>query len=189
MVDGPKKQDKTEKELIRRSVEGESSAFGLLYDKYQPHIFRFVYLKVGQREEAEDLTHQVFLSAWENIETFRDQGLPISSWLYKIARNRIIDHYRTRKTAVSIEQAPEEIMELAAITDDHANTLDTKFALEKVYKALAQLSQDQQDIIIMRFVQDLSYKEIADVIGKNQGAVRVIQHRAIKILKDLLQEL
>ena len=84
-----------EKRIIQDAVGGEASAFGLLYDHYQPKIYRFVLVKVGRREEAEDLTHQIFLHALQNIGSYEHLGFPFSSWLYQIARNQIIDHYRT----------------------------------------------------------------------------------------------
>ena len=118
MTDDKKKEATDERQLIERSVEGESSAFGRLYDRYLEKIYRFVFFKVGHREEAEDLTQQVFTSAWENIQGFREQGLPISSWLYKIARNSIIDHYRTKKTHTPLERIPEEIAHLTEDMED-----------------------------------------------------------------------
>lgn len=183
MLDGLfKKED--EKDLIERAIRGEASAFGLLYDRYQPGIFRFIYLKVGHREEAEDLTHQVFLSAWQNIGTFSDQGLPISSWLYRIARNKVIDHYRTRKSLINIERVLEEVM----IEDKAEEGAVKKMEMEAVYRALSKLTPDQQEIIVLRFVEELSYQEISKVVGKNQGAIRVLQFRAIRKLKKIMDK-
>ena len=90
MVDG-------EEKILTLAIRGKASAFGSLYDHYQPRIYRFVAIKVGRREEAEDLTHQVFLNAWQNIGNYKDLGHPFSSWLYKIARNQIADYYRARR--------------------------------------------------------------------------------------------
>lgn len=182
MIDG---RIADEKELVDRAIQGEASAFGLLYDRYQPALYRFIYLKVGHREEAEDLTHQVFLSAWQNIERFKDEGLPISSWLYRIARNRIIDHYRTKKTTYEFDEAADEALQrLEDVGDDTAR----KMALEEAYRALRKLPQEQQDILLMRFVEELTVPEIAAVLGKNQGTVRVLQHRALKSLKKALEQ-
>jgi RNA polymerase sigma-70 factor (ECF subfamily) len=175
-----------EKDLLESAIRGEASAFGLLYDKYQPKLFRFIFLKVSQREEAEDLTHQVFLSAWRNIETFQDQGLPLSSWLYKIARNKVIDYYRTRKQITSIEDVPEEILVLSH--DSGSKELENKMEVEAVYKALGKLSSDYQEIILMRFVEGLSPKEISQITGRNRGAVRVLQFRALRQLRRTLEK-
>ncbi len=189
--DRPKSEElHAEQLLIERSVRGESSAFGQLYDRYLPKIYRFIFFKVGHREEAEDLTHQVFLSAWENISSFRQQGLPLSSWLYKIARNRVIDHYRTKRTHVPLEtdgdfeHIPEDISRLAEGMDD----LEKKLLLERIYTSLHKLTDEQQEIIVLRFIEELSNKEIARALEKNEVAIRVLQHRALKNLKKIIEE-
>lgn len=186
MIDRVDLQDCNEKELIRKAVEGEASAFGVLYDRHHGAIYRFVYLRVGHREEAEDLTHHVFLSAWENMGAFQDEGLPITSWLYRIARNRVVDYYRTRRSHVDIDRVPEDLLGLSV--DDSSQRLVRSMELAAIYKALSQLPQDQQDVVVMRFVNDLPYKEIAQAMQKNEGAVRVIQHRAMKALRSIISK-
>lgn len=175
MIDG-------EKNIIDRAIRGESSAFGQLYDHYMPMIYRFILLKVGRREEAEDLTHQVFLSALQNVSGYKDRGYPFSSWLYRIARNVIIDNARTRKEAVSIYDLELEPHIEPAIE----KTLDIKSELNSVTKAIAELTEEQQDVIIMKFIEGFSNQEIAKALDKNEGAIRTIQHRAIDKLKKLL---
>lgn len=179
MIDG-------EVHIIKRAVEGDSSAFGILYDHYQPRIYRFTMVKVSHREEAEDLTHQVFLKAWQSIQSYKDLGFPFSSWLYRIARNQIADHYRTKKEKISIEELnPEEIP-----AEEHhtRNALSEKVEVERVMKAVRKLKQEYQDVIIMRFVEDLALKETAAALDRSEGAVKLLQHRAIKELKDILGE-
>lgn len=172
-----------ETHIVAKAVEGESSAFGLLYDHYQPHIYRFVAVKVGHREEAEDLTHQVFLHAWLNIRSYRDKGFPFSSWLYRIARNQVIDHYRTRKSSVPIEDIPPDLEEERS---DLADRLDFDSEMSKVWNALARLKPDYQDVIILRFIEEFSVKETAEMLKKSEGAIKLMQHRAIKQLKSHL---
>jgi len=174
MLDGDKK-------LIERAIKGEASAFGFLYDKYQPQIYRFIYLKVSHREEAEDLTHQVFLKSWENIGGYSFQGFPFSSWLYSIARHQVIDYYRTKKINIDLEGIAElksENLEVSA--------LDGALEMEMVKKAINQLNPSQQDVIILRFVEDFSPKEAASILNKSETAVKLLQHRAIKNLKKIL---
>lgn len=161
---------------------GEASAFGLLYDRYQPQIYRFIYLKVGHREEAEDLTHQVFLKSWNSISGYKFQNFPFSSWLYRVARNQIIDHYRTKKDNFSIEI--EEIIKFK-IEGPEAG-IDNSFDMATLVKALNQLGVQQQDVIILRFVEDLSIKETASAMEKTETAVKLLQHRAIKNLRKIL---
>lgn len=174
MIDG-------DKNLIERAIKGESSAFGLLYDKYQPQIYRFVYLKVSHREEAEDLTHQVFLKSWQNISEYKFQGFPFSSWLYRIARNQIIDHYRTKKINLDIEEIDEPKIE-----NSSAKTIDNNSDIKKIRKAIKQLNPKQQDVIILRFIEELSIKETASALKKTEIAVKLLQYRAIKNIKNIL---
>ena len=172
-----------EENLIERAIRGRASAFGSLYDYYQPKIFRFVLIKVGRREEAEDLTHEVFLSAWKNIEAYKNLGFPFSSWLYKIARNQIADHYRTTKNEVRLENIdPEYFVAPASVQID----LGEKMEMEKVRLAIAKLKPEYQDVIIMRFVEDVPIKETAAALDKSEGAIKLLQHRAIKELKKIL---
>ena len=174
MIDG-------EKDIIERAIKGEAEAFGLLYDKYQPQIYRFIYLKVGQREEAEDLTHQVFLKSWQSIAEYRFQGFPFSSWLYSIARHQIIDYYRTRKSEIALESVTEFKVENPA-----PKIIDNNLDIERVKRALQQLKTEQQDVIILRFIEDLSLQEVASILNKTEGAIKLLQHRAIKKLRRIM---
>ena len=172
-----------EQNLIRRAKKGEKECFGQLYDHYISPIYRFVLVKVNGRAEAEDLTHEVFLSAWQNLRGYKHQGHPFSSWLYQIARNKVIDHYRTKKNHASFDNLDEDILKIAGVAEER---MDTVLDLEKVLEAIARLSQEQQDVVIMKFVEDLSNDEIAQALKKSEGAVRLLQHRAINNLKQIL---
>lgn len=172
-----------ENQIIENAVRGEASAFGLLYDYYHPKIYRFVLIKVGHREEAEDLTHQVFLNAWQNIGRYRDVGHPFSSWLYQIARNQITDFYRTTRKDVSLDAVQENYFVAPVRMDVN---LDRSIEMRRVQEVLATLKPDYQDVIIMRFVEELSIKEVAAALGKSEGAVKLIQHRALGELKKKL---
>lgn len=174
-----------EQDIIKRAINGEASAFGLLYDKYQPQIYRFVYLKVSHREAAEDLTHQVFLNAWQKIENYKFRGFPFSSWLYSIARNQVIDYYRVQKTNISSEEAVELKMELT-IENSLVEEIDNNLDKEKVRRAIKKLKEEHQNVIILRFVDELSVQETAAAIGKTPLAVKLIQHRAVKNLKKII---
>jgi RNA polymerase sigma-70 factor (ECF subfamily) len=175
-----------EENIIKDAVRGDAAAFGLLYDHYQPAIYRFVVVKVGRREDAEDITHQVFMSAWQSIRQYRHRGYPFSSWLYRIARNQVIDHYRARKDNVSLETI--EIDQLWLSSSSSQSELSLKLDVEKVMGAIHGLKQEHQDVVIMRFVEELSLKETAAAMGKTEGAVKLMQHRAMKELKKMLGE-
>lgn len=173
-----------EKKLIKDAIKGEAEAFGLLYDHYQPQIYRFVYLKVSHREEAEDLTHQVFLKSWESIADYESYGFPFSSWLYRIARNQTIDYYRTRKESVGLESIAEN--KFTEDAEKISKFIDDSRDLKKIEEAIALLSEDQQDVVILRFVEDFSPKETAEILERTEGAIKLIQHRAVKRLKEIL---
>jgi len=176
---------KEEQELVKKAQKGEPDAFGVLYNKHLTPIYRFILLKVGNRADAEDLSHQVFLNAWQNIKSYRFQGFPFSSWLYKIASNAVIDHWRTKKSNISIDLVAENFL---SDSPELGNLLDQKRDVETIRVVLTKLEPEQQNVLIMKFVNELSNKEIAHVLGKSEGAVRVIQHRAIKRLRTHLGE-
>jgi RNA polymerase sigma-70 factor (ECF subfamily) len=174
-----------EKNLINAAKHGDSIAFGALYSHYLPQIYRFIYLKLSDKSEAEDLTHEVFLSAWRTLPSYKHRGFPLSSWLYQIARNRIIDHFRTKKINYSIEEVGEDHFSLDTVSTD--DLLDANLNLEKIKEAMKALPEEAQTVLILRYVEDMPPKEIAEVLEKSEGAVRLMQHRALLRLKKLLQ--
>lgn len=176
--------EKDIKDIIERAIKGESSAFGLLYDKYQPQIYRFIYLKVSHREEAEDLCHQVFLKTWQNIAEYKFQGFPFSSWLYRVARNQVIDYYRIKKNNISIEN--EAVLELNT-ENLTSKIIDQNLDIEKIKKAINNLNPAQQDVLILRFIESFSVKETASILKKTEIAIKLLQHRAIKNLRKIMR--
>jgi RNA polymerase sigma-70 factor (ECF subfamily) len=174
-----------EENLIRSAKGGDPEAFGKLYDEHHPRIYRFVLLKVSSREDAEDLTHQIFLNAWEHISGYRHQGFPFSSWLYRIARNAVIDHYRTRKEEVSVDDVDPEMF---ALSEDIQAGANRAMEFARVRRAIVKLSSLHQDVIIMRFVEELAIREVAAALKKSEGAVKLLQHRAITELQRILAE-
>ena len=178
-----------EKKLVEKARDGDSHAFGALYDQYSAQIYRFIIVKVSTRQEAEDLTHEVFLSAWKNLPGFEIQKFPFSSWLYRIARNRVIDHYRTQKKHYNVDDIvgglEEEFLRVSAV---QSKDLNLRLDMEQVFSALDELTDDQREVIEMRFIQDLSPKEIAEIIKKKEGTIRILQHRATKKLQKVLEE-
>ncbi len=169
--------------LIRQAQKGDKEAYGQLYDHYIAPIYRFVVVKVTDKDEAQDLTHEVFLSAWQNLKNYKNQGFPFSSWLYQIARNKVIDHYRTKKDHSDIYEIDEDLVKVVGVVESN---LDIRLAVEEVKGALSQLSDEQQEVIMLKFIEDLSNEEIAKAMDKSEGAVRLLQHRAVNNLKEIL---
>ncbi|MDO8504655.1 MAG: sigma-70 family RNA polymerase sigma factor [Candidatus Liptonbacteria bacterium] len=173
-----------EDKIVALAVEGNSSAFGALYDHYQPQIYRFVCLKVGRREEAEDLTHEVFRHAWISVGRYKHRGHPFSSWLYQIARNQVVDHYRSRRETSSLEAIdPESLSENTGMEEAERN-----LEVGRAMVAIKKLKPEYQDVLIFRFVEDMSTREVAGLLGKSEGAVKLLQHRALKVLREALGE-
>lgn len=173
-------------QLVERAVSGESSAFGLLYDKYQEQIFRFIYVKVGRREDAEDLAAQVFLQALTNLAGWRDLGYPFSSWLYRIARNAVIDYYRASKNNISLEDLPAE--QFATMAAELEVDADIALSIAQIRKSMLALKEEYQDVLLMRFVEDMSIKDTAGALGKSEGAVKLLTHRAVRALREKLKK-
>ncbi|MEK7554606.1 MAG: sigma-70 family RNA polymerase sigma factor [Patescibacteria group bacterium] len=173
-----------EENIIRTAQEGDRPSFDALYEHYLSPIYRFIYMKVSHREEAEDLTHEVFASCWQNLPRYRSKGFPFSSWLYQIARNKVIDHYRVKRSTIPLEDVDAE---LVAADFGIERALENRFAIEKIRGALRTLTPDQQDVILMKFMEDLSHREIAAALSKSEGAIRLIQHRALNELRRLIQ--
>ena len=172
---------KEEEELIKKAKKRDQGAFGLLYDQYLPAIYRFILFKTGDKAATEDLSHQVFLNAWQNIEDYQSRGFPFSSWLYRIAHNAIVDYFRTEKKNLSLE-----IIKEIPVSVNLENKIDQVSELNLIKEALKELPSEQQTILIMKFVEDFTNKEIAAVLGKSEVAVRVSQYRSLKNIKKVI---
>jgi len=155
-----------EEVLIFQAKNGDKDSFRQLYEHYIGPIFRFIFLKVSDRNAAEDITHEVFLSSWRNLHSYQSRGLPFSSWLYRIARNKVIDHYRTKKNNIRIDDLNEYSLGVIDKLDDD---VDRSLSIERVKKCFDKLSPDQKDVTIMRFIEELSHREIARALGKAKG--------------------
>ena len=162
--------------------------FSKIYDRYVEKIYRFVFLKVNSQETAEDLTSKVFLKGWEAFKKTENKGENKidnpQAFLYQIARNLVVDHYREkgRTRIVSTEFTPQ----MADPRTNLEETAKTSSDLEIVKQAMQNLKGDYQEVIIWHYLDDLSISEIAKVLNKQEGAVRVMLHRALKALKNKL---
>jgi len=177
-----------EKEILKRVHSGESEAFGELYDVYAPKIYRFVRLKVDSQETAQDLTSEAFLKMWKFLQEQKKIRERFQALLYKIVRNLIIDFYRSKSTReILIEDTMEEF---AHIEDDKSadDLVIKQEEFTEVKKSLLQIHPNYQDIIVWYYVDELSISEIADILEKNEGAVRVLIHRAVKSLRDVMEK-
>jgi RNA polymerase sigma-70 factor (ECF subfamily) len=174
-----------ERELIERAQHRDKEAIGSLYDAYVPAIFRYVSYRVESDAIAEDLTADVFLRMLHALPEYKFTGAPFGAWLFRIASHRIADFYREVKSRQT-EAIPEDY----PIDDtEPLNRLAHEEERLHLRNALQTLSEDFQNIILLRFMKEMSYDEVAAVIGKSEGAVRVMQHRALKALARELEKL
>ncbi len=173
--------DNQELAAIKRTQDGDPDAFAELYDAYIKRIYDFIYYRTGHKETAEDLTSVTFTKAFQNIKSFRSGEGLFSSWLFKIARNTVIDNARTRKPTVDLDAAAN-----APSQDNVAGEAEVKDKLEQVKKYLNELSEDQRDVVVMRLWDQLSYAEISEVTGKSPGNCKVIFSRALQKIQTEL---
>lgn len=172
-----------ETKLVFRAIEGDGDAFGILYGHYQDAIYRYIFVRVGNTAEAEDLTEDVFVRAWEALPNYHPTQHPFKSWLYRIAHNLIVDHYRKRKPVNLVD---EELQSSPVMTSLPEEIVEVGQEAHILAMAIQQLTEEEQQVIVLRFVDGLSHQEVAEVIGKSEGASRVIQHRALLTLNRYL---
>ncbi|MDP4000745.1 MAG: RNA polymerase sigma factor [bacterium] len=170
------------KKALESAQKGNTEAFGIIYDHYSEKILRFIFFRVGHKEVAEDILADTFVKAWLKIAQVNSTNA-VPSWLYQIAKNNIIDFYRVRKATIPLESVANVLEDAATPIDE----LNLGFDQRKILKLLDQLPTEQQQVIQYKFFEDLTNQEIALIMNKTEGAVRVLQHRAITKLKELLK--
>jgi len=171
-----------ERRIVLKAVERDQEAFAQLYDRHVVRIYRHIYYMVNDSNIAEDLTAQTFLKAWEAIDRYKERGAPIVAWLLRISHNLTVSFLRSKRDHSELDETfldqkmtrnPEEALEQAS---------DEKSMREAVLK----LRDEQRQVIMLRFVEEMDYREVADIIGKSVPAVRVIQHRALGNLRKIM---
>lgn len=174
-----------EEQLIQQAKEGNPDAFAQLYDAYVDDIYRFIFYRVSNQQTAEDLTSQLFLKAWDNLDRYQArQGSSFKAWLMQITRNLVIDHYRTLK-----EIAPlEEIMTVKPDpTADVVNEVERRLQGEWLRTKLQMLTDEQREVVTLKFIHGFSTKEIAQTMNKKEGAIRALQMRGLQALANILE--
>lgn len=171
-----------DRELVTQAQAGSVEAYGLLYEQYAPAIHRYLYAHLSDRLDAEDLTGEVFLKAWQSIASFRPRGVPFVAYLFRVAHNTLIDHYR--RSAKKAERPISQVEE--TMPDSHpgpAELTGARLEHQELQKFMTRLNQDYQTVLILRFISELSPDETAMVMGRSAGSVRVLQHRALTALR------
>jgi RNA polymerase sigma-70 factor (ECF subfamily) len=173
-----------EARFVDQAKSGDPEAFARLYDAYVERVSRYIYFRVSEETDTEDLVSQVFLKAWENLDRYKMGSSPFIAWLYTIARNLVIDHYRTKKDALPLDDAialPSEM----EMPDEEAQT---RFDLQAMRDALQFLTSDQQQALILKYIAGLPNDSIAKIMNKQEGTVRGLQMRGLQTLSKYMKE-
>src|SRR3989344_4154392 len=179
--------DRNISDLVSSAKAGDKQAFGELYREYFAPIYRFVLFKTKHKETAEDITQTAFARALGAMSNYRDKGVPFLSWLYTIARNLCLDHFKKKSDVVP---ADPDIwwaeVEGNLPADKFSQVKETSEAL---WRAMEALSDEQREVVVLRFIEEKSYVEIAELLDKNEEALRALNYRAMKILKEEMKKM
>lgn len=182
----------SDNELVKRAQIkplGDASgveAIGELYDRYNERVFRYVWARVYDQNAAEDLTGEVFVRMVANLPKYRPTSTPFLAWLYRIAHNLVVDHYRKEENKRELQL--DRVDQLLVDTNNPAETTEEKMFFNRVKIALLELNPTRQEVIVLRFLMGMSLQEVAATLGKSIGAVKVAQHRGLKELREILQQ-
>ncbi|MEV0096428.1 ECF subfamily RNA polymerase sigma factor, BldN family [Streptomyces sp. NPDC050738] len=173
-------------ELVERAQAGEADAFGRLYDQYSDTVYRYIYYRVGGKATAEDLTSETFLRALRRISTFTWQGRDFGAWLVTIARNLVADHFKSSR--FRLEVTTGEMLDANEVERSPEDSVLESLSNAALLEAVRKLNPQQQECVTLRFLQGLSVAETARVMGKNEGAIKTLQYRAVRTLARLLPD-
>lgn len=169
--------------LLAEAARSDANAFGELYERYYIRVYRYVYHRVGNASDAEDLTAVIFIKALEALGAFKPRHNGFAPWLFRIARNAVVDHYRRGRKHTQLEGIEQQ----ASGADPVGHVLHNERSAELVV-LMEHLSRDQRDVVLMRYVADLSFTEIAVALGKKEPAVRMLLHRGLRRLKAVMED-
>ncbi|HQV68307.1 MAG TPA: sigma-70 family RNA polymerase sigma factor [Thermoflexales bacterium] len=180
-------------EAIQRA-KSDPEAFGVLYERYVTAIYRYAYYRIGDVQDAEDLTARVFVRALKHIHNYDERGVPFAAWLYRIAHNLVVNFHRdaARKPAVSLDEAGDSDEALAGVlrTDDaheHDRVIDMQKEQAQLAKAIRALSEERQQLIVLKFVEQMSNADIGQIMSRSEGAVKSLYHRTLIQLRELIE--
>jgi RNA polymerase sigma-70 factor (ECF subfamily) len=171
-------------DLIKRAQQGDLETIGRLYETYHLSVFRFLFYRVGDRAAAEDLTSEVFLRMLRFISGFNPPGASFQAWLFQIARNLAIDHHRR----MSVRNHLPLRENLAARGEQLDTTVERSLTSESLQAALAQLNDEQRDVILMRFIAGMPIAEVAKALHKSEDSIKGLQRRGLSALREILVE-
>lgn len=168
---------------IVEAARSDPEAFGALYDRYYLRVYRYIYHRVGHPADAEDITALVFMKALESLHGYQPRHAGFAPWLFRITRNAVVDHYRRRRP-----QATLEVLDREAGDDDPVADVLNGERREEIHSLVGYLSDEQREVVLMRYSADLSFTEIASILNKNEPAIRMLLHRGLRKLKKVLDD-
>jgi RNA polymerase sigma-70 factor (ECF subfamily) len=174
-----------EEQLLADAFHYDDAALSELYDRYDLKIYTYIYRRIGDQTLAEDLTAQVFLKMLEAIRNRKAWHSSFSGWLYRIAHNLVIDYYRQRDHHIQVSLDDEPL--LPALDDNPVQTIELKLDVERLRAAVAHLTDEQAQVISLRFLEGYSINEVAEMMNKTEGSIKALQYRAVANLRQLLQ--
>ena len=170
--------------LLQQAQKGDAEAFGQIYEIYSPLVFRFLFAHLDDQLDAEDLTEEVFLRAWQSLPGYRMRGVPFSGFLFRVARNALYDHYRRSRKRANDPGLDQELID--DLQPDPAMSVPLHLERRELRQTLGQLREDYRTVLVLRFLVGLSPDETAQAMSRSSGAVRVLQHRALAAVRKLL---
>ena len=171
--------------LVQQAIKRDRVAFTALYERCVDRVYRHVYYRVSSHADAEDITQEAFVKAWQSIDRYKRTGAPFVSWIITIAGNLVIDHYRKQAKVIVTDEIYE--FKPAEQVQDPAREAEVNVDNAIIKEAVLKLKGDKQRVILMHFIDGLTYEEIARALNKSEGAVRVIQYRALGELRSFLK--
>jgi RNA polymerase sigma-70 factor (ECF subfamily) len=183
VIESRSKPLQDESTLVQRAQQRDSQAFSEIYQAYFDKIYRYIAMRIRNDMEAEDLTQQVFMKVLHSIASYKSQGVPFSSWVYRIAHNQVVDFMRqhNKKATVDIDGLP-----LPDTGDDPQHIMEQQFDIEQLKNAMKHLTEAQQEVLALRFTSEMPIVQCAEVMGKSEGAIKALQHSAVQALKKAL---
>ncbi|MGH2505754.1 MAG: sigma-70 family RNA polymerase sigma factor [Ktedonobacterales bacterium] len=180
--------EEQESALVTRATQRDHDAFTQLYQMYFDRIYRYIRLRLGNAVDAEDTTSAVFCNAWRTIHSFSPQReSSFAAWLFRLAHNAVVDRFRSMRDIISLDATGERLA-IRAIHPGPEAQIERKLTIHELSTALESLTEEQREVVLLRFVEGLSAREVGDIMGKQEGAVRGMQFRAIESLRRVMTQ-
>jgi RNA polymerase sigma-70 factor, ECF subfamily len=176
--------DSSEAALVARLKAYDESAIRQVYRMYADAIYRYALYQCGDPTQAEDIAGDVFVRMMDSIESYTYRGASISAWLYRIARNLVVDHHRRNRRLQPLEPLEETFV----ASDNPAAAAEAQLTADEIRQLIGLLTEEQQQIILLKFVENLDNREISEIVGKTEGSVKSLQHRALRSLRRLMEQ-